>query len=119
RGGPGRPGRRRLGSMGFFVSLVTRRDRGAAARRSTGGVAMRKLPSELAAVALVLALGLPSSASSQSGLDWQVLVGRETDDHAIQAQAYFPIVITVVAGDTITWNLGGLNSHTVTFLSGQ
>jgi plastocyanin len=80
---------------------------------------MRKLTSELAAVALVLALGLPSSASSQSGMDWQVLVGRETDDHAIQAQAYFPIVITVVAGDAITWTLGGLNSHTVTFLSGQ
>jgi len=50
---------------------------------------------------------------------WEVLVGRETDDHSIQAQAYFPTVITIVAGDTVTWKLGGLYSHTVTFLVGQ
>jgi len=80
---------------------------------------MRRLLSVGVAVALALATGGRPAVANQSGNDWQALAGRETDDHAIQAQAFFPTVITIVAGDTLTWTLGGLNSHTVSFLAGQ
>ena len=72
----------------------------------------------IVSLALVVAMaGLPAAAQPAS--EWEVLVGRETDEHAVQANVYFPTVITVGTGDTITWTLGGLHSHTVTFLSGQ
>jgi plastocyanin len=70
-------------------------------------------------LSLLLALGFGRTPGATGAAEWEVLVGRETDDHAIQAQAYFPTVITIVAGDTVTWRLGGLYAHTVTFLAGQ
>ncbi|HEY7062307.1 MAG TPA: plastocyanin/azurin family copper-binding protein [Chloroflexota bacterium] len=80
---------------------------------------MRRLTSAVVAMALVAAWAALPARAQDSGARWDVLVGRETDDHAIQGQAFFPMVITVVAGDTIRWTLGGQYSHTVTFLSRQ
>ncbi len=71
------------------------------------------------AAALVAAWGALPALGQDSGNHWDVLAGRETDDHAIQGQAFFPMVITVAAGDTVRWALGGQYSHTVTFLSRQ
>jgi plastocyanin len=80
---------------------------------------MKRLTSALVAAALVAAWGGVPARGQDSGNRWEVLAGRETDDHAIQGQAFFPMVITIVAGDTVRWTLGGQYSHTVTFLSRQ
>ena len=80
---------------------------------------MRRLAAALIGLVLLLAPGLARVPAATSAVEWEVLVGRETDDHMIQAQSYFPTVITIGAGDTVTWTLGGLYSHTVTFLAGQ
>jgi plastocyanin len=77
--------------------------------------AMYRVTVVLAVLTLVLVTQASGAPAARGAAEWQVLVGRATDDHAIQAQAYFPTVITVV----VTWTLGGLYSHTVTFLSGQ
>jgi plastocyanin len=73
--------------------------------------------------ALVLLLGalvaLRPAGAQEGPTPWRVVVGRETTDHAIQAQAFFPTVLTVVAGDTVRWTLGTQHSHTVTFLARQ
>src|ERR1044071_3394296 len=80
---------------------------------------MKLVTSAIVAAALVAAWGALPARGQESGARWDVLVGRETEDHAIQGQAFFPMVITVVAGDTVRWTLGGQYSHTVTFLSRQ
>jgi plastocyanin len=71
------------------------------------------------AVALAAAWGAFPARGQENGARWEVIVGRETEDHAIQGQAFFPMVVTVLAGDTVRWSLGGQYSHTVTFLSRQ
>lgn len=76
-----------------------------------------RLSRALVALALVTAVTAWPGRAQEAA--WAVTVGRETDDHAIQGQAFFPTVVTVVAGDTVRWTLGTLNSHTVTFLSRQ
>jgi plastocyanin len=80
---------------------------------------MRRISRALVALSLVAASGALPGRAQENGPQWQVLAGRETEDHAIQAQTYFPIVLTVVAGDTVRWTLGTQASHTVTFLSRQ
>ena len=80
---------------------------------------MKRLSSALVAVALVAAWGWLPAQGQEGAARWEVVVGRETDDHAIQGQAFFPMVVTVTAGDTVRWTLGGQYSHTVTFLSRQ
>jgi plastocyanin len=68
-------------------------------------------------VALALrgpALARPTQAAST----WQVLIGGESTDHALQAQAFLPSTITVNEGDTINWTMNADFSHTVSFLSG-
>jgi plastocyanin len=80
---------------------------------------MRPLTRGLATLLLVAALGALPSRAQDVAPQWQVAVGRETDDHAIQAQTYLPMVVTVVAGDTVRWTLGTQAAHTVTFPSRQ
>src|SRR5689334_25217375 len=80
---------------------------------------MRRLFHASLVYALMLALALVAAPAGAQTAEWEVLIGRETDDHSLQAQAYFPTVITIVAGDSVNWRLGGLYSHTVTFLAGQ
>jgi plastocyanin len=78
----------------------------------------RRIARALVALLLVGTSGaLPGRA--QDAAQWSVVVGRETDDHAVQGQSYFPLVLTIVAGDTVRWTLGTQASHTVTFLSRQ
>jgi plastocyanin len=50
---------------------------------------------------------------------WQVKIGGESADHALQAQAFFPTTLTVDEGDTVNWAMDAAFVHTVTFLSGQ
>ena len=52
-----------------------------------------------------------------AAVTWQVKIGAQSADQALQAQAYGPGTITVNAGDTVQWTLSAF-LHTVTFLSG-
>jgi len=46
---------------------------------------------------------------------WHVLVGGRSKDQAIQAEGYYPHVITIDAGDTVAWTLNTKEIHGVTF----
>lgn len=46
---------------------------------------------------------------------WHVLVGGQSKDGAIQAEGYYPHVITIDAGDTVAWALNTGEIHSVTF----
>jgi plastocyanin len=46
---------------------------------------------------------------------WHVLVGGQSKDQAVQAEGYYPHVITIDAGDTVVWTLNTKEIHTVTF----
>ena len=85
--------------------------------------------------ALTLATGAPASANSrQPGQaahrigriapetpapggprTWHVLVGGHASGQAVQAEGYYPHVITIDAGDTVVWTLNTKEIHTVTF----
>lgn len=70
---------------------------------------------------MLLALVLSSvtlAAPAQATVTWQVQIGGESADHALQAQAFLPTTITINKGDAITWTMGADFVHTVTFLSG-
>jgi plastocyanin len=79
---------------------------------------MRTLKAILLVAALVL-IARPGPGMAQQGpMTWNVLIGAETPDHAVQLEDYFPRTITINAGDTITWTKPTLQPHTVHFLSG-
>lgn len=46
---------------------------------------------------------------------WHVLVGGHTGDQAVQAEGYYPHVITIDAGDTVVWTLNTREIHAVAF----
>src|SRR2546429_7000729 len=79
-----------------------------------------------AVLALITASGalaaLPVPPASASGLassqprTWHVLVGGHSHDQAIQAEGYYPKVITIDAGDTVVWTLNTEEIHSVTFM---
>jgi plastocyanin len=91
--------------------------------------ALVALMASLGALALVPASGA-SADSGPSGLaahrtssiaggtlapggprTWRVLVGGQAKDQAIQAEGYYPHVITIDAGDTVTWTLNTEKIH--------
>jgi plastocyanin len=47
---------------------------------------------------------------------WHVLVGGQSHDQAVQAEGYYPHVITIDAGDTVVWTLNSPELHGVVFL---
>jgi LPXTG-motif cell wall-anchored protein len=73
----------------------------------------------LAGATLALAIcGGALAAPARAATTWNVIVGGESADHALQAQAFLPTQITINQDDTITWTTGADFVHTVTFLSG-
>jgi plastocyanin len=56
------------------------------------------------------------AAAQNGGVTWQVLVGGETSNMAVQGTGFYPGVIIINEGDTINWTLGGHLEHTVSFL---
>jgi plastocyanin len=57
-----------------------------------------------------------SAQSTSSGPStWHVLVGDQSKDQALQAEGYYPRVITIDAGDTVVWTLNTGEIHSVTF----
>ncbi len=59
-----------------------------------------------------------AEAQGTSATTWQVMVGNGSPHMRVDGMQYYPGVITIDAGDTIVWTLGGAEPHTVTFLSG-
>jgi plastocyanin len=74
-------------------------------------------------VALIALLGMlalvpvtAASAGTPGGpRTWHVLVGGQSEDQAVQAEGYYPHVITVDAGDTVVWTLNSPELHGVIF----
>ena len=65
-----------------------------------------------------LALVPVTAANAKASADprtWHVLVGGQSEDHAVQAEGYYPHVITIDAGDTVVWTLNTVELHGVTF----
>src|SRR5947209_19092551 len=89
-----------------------------------GGTTMSRFRSALLAlITSICALGLlPITPANASGLassqprTWPVLVGGHSHDQAIQAEGYYPKVITIDAGDTVVWTLNTEEIHSVTFM---
>jgi plastocyanin len=76
----------------------------------------------VALIALAGALGLVSATAAsadngQPGLGgprtWHVLVGGQSRSEAVQAEGYYPHVITVDVGDTVTWTVNSTELHGV------
>jgi plastocyanin len=58
-----------------------------------------------------------SAQTTSSGpRTWHVLIGGQSQDQAIQAEGYYPRVITIDAGDTVVWTLNTGEIHSVVFL---
>jgi LPXTG-motif cell wall-anchored protein len=73
----------------------------------------------LVGVVLAIAIGGGAlAAPAHAATTWNVVVGGESADHALQVQAFLPTSITINQDDTITWTMGAAFVHTVTFLSG-
>src|SRR6266700_7395008 len=77
----------------------------------------------LALITSICALAvLPVTPVSASGLasshprTWHVLIGGQSQDQALQAEGYYPRVITIDAGDTVVWTLNTGEIHSVTFM---
>jgi len=56
-----------------------------------------------------------AQSTSSGPRTWHVLVGGQSKDQAIQAEGYYPRVITIDAGDTVVWTLNTDEEHSVTF----
>src|SRR5438093_13627419 len=89
-----------------------------------GGTTMsRSRSAVLALITSICALAsLPVTPASASGLassqprTWHVLVGGHSHDQAIQAEGYYPRVITIDAGNTVVSTLNTGEIHSVTFM---
>ncbi len=83
------------------------------------GAALLRLLAVGSLAAALASATLISSAHAQSASSgprtWHVLVGGQSKDRAIQAEGYYPRVITIDAGDTVVWTLNTGEIHSVTF----
>ena len=65
-----------------------------------------------------VSVGVPMPPSKK-GKNWSVKVGGESSDMSIQGLRYYPGIITINEGDSITWTFNTHEWHTVSFLTGQ
>ena len=65
------------------------------------------------ASALVLVVG---ASPSEAATNWMAQAGDFIEDELLEVNSFLPTDITVVEGDTITWDIVGF--HTVSLLSG-
>ncbi len=77
----------------------------------------RNVLAVLTATLCTLALVPVTPASASNGpATWHVLVGGHSQGQAVQAEGYYPRVITIDAGDTVVWTLNTDEIHSVTFM---
>jgi plastocyanin len=62
--------------------------------------------------------GFVSAAPPSQATTWNLLIGGESADQALQVQTFLPSSVTINEGDTISWSMNAAFVHTVTFLSG-
>jgi plastocyanin len=82
-----------------------------------GGKYMNNFKFSIAVLALLI-VGISTAGASGQTTAWHVLAGGETTDMKLQGLGFYPGVITINAGDSINWTVGGSEPHTVSFLSG-
>jgi plastocyanin len=75
-------------------------------------IALVALVAWLGAVALVPVTGASAASGPKT---WHVLVGGHAEGQAVQAEGYYPHVITIDAGDTVVWTLNTGEIHAVAF----
>ena len=80
----------------------------------------RSVTARVALMMLLCALALVPVTAASAGTPggprtWHVLVGGQSGDRAVQAEGYYPHVITIDAGDTVTWTLNTVQLVGVTF----
>lgn len=87
--------------------------------KRVGAVLLGLLAVGLIAVGPASAAGISSvyaQSTSSAPRTWHVLIGGQSQDQAIQAEGYYPRVITIDAGDTVVWTLNTGEIHSVTFM---
>ncbi|MFL5655873.1 MAG: hypothetical protein ACJ8CB_17055 [Ktedonobacteraceae bacterium] len=57
-----------------------------------------------------------AQSTSSGPTTWHVLVGGQSQNQVLQAEGYYPRVITIDAGDTVVWTLNTGEIHSVTFV---
>jgi plastocyanin len=65
----------------------------------------------------MFSFALPVYASTAQS--YTVLVGAENTSTGVSLMDYFPQILRIHVGDTITWKINSHEIHTVTFLAGQ
>src|SRR5690349_13390717 len=76
---------------------------------------MRRFFQAFVSAALALA-GLSISGPPVHGATtWTVAAGGGTSDDAVQAYVFGPTSITIDEGDTVTWQIGSGEPHTISF----
>ena len=71
-------------------------------------------------IILVLgALSLATPAAASMPQHYTILVGSDNPSLGVSIMSYFPNVVRVHVGDTVTWVVKSHEIHTVTFLAGQ
>ncbi len=71
----------------------------------------------LAILAGMLGYALPAAASTPQ--NYTVLVGSENVSTGVSISSFFPNIVKIHVGDSITWKANAHEIHTVTFLAGQ
>ena len=69
-------------------------------------------------VTLVVSMGPMAPTIARAATGWQVGVGAENQDMAIQAAYFFSREVTVNVGDSVTWNFQTGEPHSVNFFAG-
>lgn len=79
----------------------------------------RLLLAAVSVVALIVSVVAGSSASAGAGapMTWQVRVGAESPDMAVDAMGFLPSNVWVDQGDMVNWTANSAEPHTVTFLA--
>src|SRR5947209_7232673 len=70
----------------------------------------------MAAVPATVISSVYAQSTSSGPRTWHVLVGGQSKNQALQAEGYYPRVITIDAGDTVVWTLNTGEIHSVTIM---
>jgi len=84
--------------------------------RAKRGMILGSLLVLLLSVASVMPIAASAHGQNAKPQTWTILVGFDSQNHAIAGMDYLPEQIFINAGDTVTWNAFSVEPHTVTFL---
>jgi plastocyanin len=61
----------------------------------------------------------PGASTAITAQTYTVMVGSENTSIGVSLMSFFPQVVKIHVGDTVTWNINSHEIHTVTFLAGE